>query len=483
MTVAKAASKRIKRVIAEFRKAGCTLKQVFAERGWGRIAIYGGSILGVALYEEFTAEGLSVECIIDKNAVIKFPYRVEILHPDGLRGTNRFDVIVVSALASRNEVMSFLGGLRLSASHIDVDDLLELLLETGDSESMENVGEAARARSMEYMVLAQLERINQKMNMINGKVDALEKKCQAVLFNQFSLMNPGDGAREFHAPGRERESFPLYRTDDGNWCFTLPDGRSRKTNRILVVSIPKSGTHFISKVIVELGYRRIKIFALDDYFADIRSTAGAPGHVIIATGEKWLASLPLHIASQFVLPGQVLHSHLIRNESLRHAGWNGAVLGMVRDLRCTVISYARHNNKFYSSLALSKDAIADWIRNSNVVTWYSGFMKSAIDMPPETLPVRFEELISPTLDNTSIQSIATAAQCSPEEALAAVDKARGAETLTWTGKITNLEEWWSDEIEEAFVARGFDVMNEQLGYPRRYSPETYPGGLPTMVKT
>lgn len=95
------------------------------------------------------------------------------------------------------------------------------------------------------------------------------------------------------------------------------------------------------------------------------------------------------------------------------------------------------------------------------VKWVSAF--------PERV-FRYEALDAPGSKEFThiVDTLGALTGLDTETVKAAIGRARGASTLTYSGKPSSIEGLWSERIEEVFCAHKLDLLNEKLGYSRTW---------------
>lgn len=173
--------------------------------------------------------------------------------------------------------------------------------------------------------------------------------------------------------------------------------------------------------------------------------------------------MPFPVTLGLLGHGQFMLGHILAAEFRKAAVPMDRALVVIRDLRLASISYARFLWKRQKRRSLNGQAdMLEWART--VLPGYLARARSHLELLNEGYPeVRFEELIRPE-----------------PEVMGAIARSQGQPTMTWSGKLSDLESYWTPEIEKVFSEMGGDALNEQLGYPRNYTPESYPGGEPVV---
>lgn len=70
----------------------------------------------------------------------------------------------------------------------------------------------------------------------------------------------------------------------------------------------------------------------------------------------------------------------------------------------------------------------------------------------------------------SVNAISEITGLPAEDVCQAVETCRGSNAKTYSGQNSRLDDIWTQEVENAFITKGLDILSEQLGYSRHYSP-------------
>lgn len=303
---------------------------------------------------------------------------------------------------------------------------------------------------------------------------------RANLCNQISLANKAAGKRTIYSPWEKRKSFFLEFNEKGQLCFLANGNPASNPRRIFVNTIPKSGTYFLGAILAEMGIIGIPIHALTNNYADERGLP--PGNVA-----KFI-SLPLASQIPLMQPNQFLLAHIENYESSFLGEWmfqkNDVILLTIRDLRHCILSYMRHLDSdvdveghitvFTPCVNYSSDDMYDFLKSKkcndifNTARCHLALMESQ----HKIFLIRYEELMSSDRDVMlpSMEALSSALGCSVSEVIRAVEKKRDTKTATFTGDHVKLDAIWTDKVEELFIAKGGDILNEKLGYAREYTP-------------
>jgi hypothetical protein len=190
-------------------------------------------------------------------------------------------------------------------------------------------------------------------------------------------------------------------------------------------------------------------------------------------------NVPFFLQEKLVLPGQYMMGHILGNDLYNFIGKNELLIS-VRDLRFMLVSQERMRSGIKMEEVTPQLLLARLRENK-----FIGF-KELLDRAQSFLPLmdkipvlRFEELIAKDREKArpSINALAQVTECSPEEVFESRDKniystAKNTSTglSTYTGHFSEIDKVWTLEVEEAFISLGGDIINEQLGYSRFYTP-------------
>lgn len=263
----------------------------------------------------------------------------------------------------------------------------------------------------------------------------------------------------------------LYATKQG-LSFSAQEG-NESLPKMVIVTLPKSGTYFWGKILQECGYQDIEIHGGEDIIADYRSLTLQEKLDHVPELGHWL---PLHLQLSLLHKGQYLLGHfpfnclsLIREKKF---------FITVRDLRTFVVSWLRFGQRrrccadtSWHSLGATEEGIFSFLTSptaqeviyqaKEIVKWVSAF-------PDRVL--RYEALNSPGSKEFAhiVDTLSSLTGLDAETVDSAISRARGASTVTYSGKPSSTQGIWSERIEEAFCAHKLDLLNEKLGYSREW---------------
>lgn len=241
--------------------------------------------------------------------------------------------------------------------------------------------------------------------------------------------------------------------------------------RLFITTLPKSGTYFWGRILQECGYEDTEIHADGTCFMDYRRRTAEEKPAYF---KEDTIKISFALQVQLIDHGQYLLGHLpfycvefIKDENF---------IVTVRDLRTVFISLLRfaqlrlpYAHTIWHSLGCTEEALYTFICSpeaqelivaaTELCCWVQNY--------PEHV-LRFEDLSQPKTDGYAkiVNYLGQQTGLDSTTVTAAIERARGAETKTWSGKLSVLEDFWSERIEEQFRLLGADVLNEQLGYDK-----------------
>lgn len=242
-------------------------------------------------------------------------------------------------------------------------------------------------------------------------------------------------------------------------------------HRVVVVSIPKSGTYLVAELLKALGYRSTGMHLAETAYTDytgsrLEDARRDPG--------RFTRSEPLPAALTRIGPGEFAVGHLPFKAEVVEATAPFKRLFVTRDLRWALISYMRfmHSTGRLGAKHLAWYPIADLRKRCYVFLqttapyllkrFYEGL--AGWSQLTDVLPVRFEDVVSqgPRATRT-VESIARFLDLPHCDASSVLRASLAAETITKSEGLTQLDDYWSREAERTFIAIGGPELNARLG--------------------
>jgi len=252
----------------------------------------------------------------------------------------------------------------------------------------------------------------------------------------------------------------------------MSDHRVVSSNhRVIVVSIPKSGTYLVAEFLKALGYRwtgmHLAELAYTDYSGSALDDARRdPG--------RFARSEPLIISLERIHAGDFAVGHLPFKADIIDATRPFKRLFVARDLRTALISYMRflHSTGRLEARHLPWYSVSDPRQRCLVFLQTSApYMLKRFYEPMVgwsklhgTLQVRFEDLTGDSTRAASvIESVAAFLGAPTGEAQRVLRASLQSETITKSDGLTRLDDYWSPEAERHFLEIGGVELNARLG--------------------
>jgi hypothetical protein len=340
------------------------------------------------------------------------------------------------------------------------------------SEMHEVRSELAELKTLYYTVKSNQDELKNLCNTIVNNVQTVQKLGSAIISNHILLhtCNNENNRKIFYIPFGPQENIFFDTIGDHSLCFKnnkdTPLGK-----RVFINTIPKAGTYFIGAVLNKLGFSDIEIHAGDAMFSDYRGKSIIEKQKLY---DEYFVRLPYSVQVALTLPGQYLLGH-VSADVIRSVHKKEKILLALRDLRYCIVSHMRftYNRRHAGTAGIRKNFtpvdVIEYL-TANHANFLFGMARECLSLKDESYIVRFEQLASDDLQSKieSARSICAVTGLSLEQVLDAIEKSYGESTLTFSGSLSQIEDLWSEEAEDLFVKHGGDILNEQLGYPRRY---------------
>lgn len=266
-------------------------------------------------------------------------------------------------------------------------------------------------------------------------------------------------------------SLCLYRGENG--LSFSPDEGNQSLPEIFIITLPKSGTYFWGKILQECGYQDIEISAAEHIIADYRSKTLQQK---LDNTSEYNILIPFNLQVSLLKKGQYLHGHLPFKCISDLKDRNFFIT--TRDLRVSIISWLRfcQKRRIYSgtswyTLGLTEEAVFTLIKSQSIqeiiknaednAEWVSAF--------PERV-LRYEALSDPASKEFAhvVDTLGQLTGLAPDVITAAISRAQGTKTMTYSGSPSSTAGIWSERIEKVFCELKLDLLNEKLGYSREW---------------
>lgn len=264
--------------------------------------------------------------------------------------------------------------------------------------------------------------------------------------------------------------FPIYLSNDLTPLFSTIIGNN--PHKAAVITIPKSGTYFVSELLSHAGLELVKLNVRKNSFRDFRWKDLND----VTNLEK---QLPLEILVKMIVPGQVIAGHIQYDDYTKNALLDFKNIFVYRNMRDALVSAMRYAEKWAiiqsdrEMLQKMKDnpekllsymkttTCKHFVTTSNYV---SGWMKDDF-----TFKISYESLMGDfgleKRNQTLIKLFQFLDFNLKENQIENILKLTfDSKTLTKTGKRSNVDQYWNNDVENEFVRLGFNELNSRLGY-------------------
>jgi hypothetical protein len=241
--------------------------------------------------------------------------------------------------------------------------------------------------------------------------------------------------------------------------------------RVLVASIPKSGTYLVIEVLrrlqIEPSYRHLDLKRCVQYDAtDFEGGRRDPSRFAVA--------MPVAGGLRGVPAGQSVATHLppFVFPDLRFLGFR--VLWLRRDLRDVLVSHCRWarasgraEGETWTRCAEGPEQLAGFLAAHGPSISLRIVLSAQWALFPGAMPMSFEELTRAQGAEESCEILRPLASflgvsVLDDELAQALDSTLKTPTLTSSSARSRWREWWSDEVEGFFVDEGLDELNRRL---------------------
>lgn len=241
--------------------------------------------------------------------------------------------------------------------------------------------------------------------------------------------------------------------------------------KLIVNSIPKSGTYFMEAALSSLGLAPLNVHLAGSYFHDNRGIAASDIHAAPYTRH---VEAPTGLVAHAMLPGEMAVGHIDDQEQLDEAVAAGAtLLHCVRDLRDILISYYH----FMRKSVRPRNAADDMWRTQHGAAGLAAFLvyteerdmafvaQMARGILSRNEPIlRYEDMVTGNLPADVVAALTASGGLTDVALTSAFRGAYGQETSTWSGGTRDRDELWSADVEHYFQQTGLGGLNQRLGY-------------------
>jgi hypothetical protein len=266
-------------------------------------------------------------------------------------------------------------------------------------------------------------------------------------------------------PAKLSGDFPVYLVD-GRPSFVPVSLEGRP--RVLVITMPKSGTYLVAAFLKELGLIDTGVHINDDGFYDYRNRTVSE---MVSEYRKFRRLYPLAQSLELVREGQFAVGHLTCNPQTVAAIAGTSVIFTKRELRSALVSMMRFLSRpgrgedwAWKRIEEPRVRLVEFLhdRGPELLRWFGSM--ADWDCQGGVLRIRFEDLTRPSRKHAQAVAEKAGVDVSPHRATEALKRVLGQSTKTWSGGISDTAAYWSEAAEVLFRELGGIELNERLGY-------------------
>jgi hypothetical protein len=267
---------------------------------------------------------------------------------------------------------------------------------------------------------------------------------------------------------------PIYFSRELRPVANLKTGATK--DKVLVCSIPKSGTYLWARLLERLGIEPSGLHVAPVYMFDNRLKTPDQARRDIRLDE---IELPIAQSVKLIADGQFALSHLSPSPSILDLIQDFKVLFVYRNLRDALVSHMRYvshpkwGTDAYAPLKLLDDSPEKTLQylNRGGAAFFDERCRPVADWirEPRALAVSFEAIYGDRGQEAQAETIESVCQhcgidSSALDPQSIMSEVIGSSTPTWSGARTRWNSCWNSEVEARFVALGGRALNQQLGY-------------------
>ena len=243
--------------------------------------------------------------------------------------------------------------------------------------------------------------------------------------------------------------------------------------KVLVCSVPKSGTYFLGQILARLGMRDTKLHIHLRSYTDYND-------VDLETARKKASELsvaePIEKSLQRIRSGEFVVGHLPVNTA--HLLHDFEIIFIYRNVRDILVSFCRWiaetgrwpDDGAWRQLPDGPDRLLGFLRNHHAKLRKMIDASAAWRAQPRITQVSFEELMGDHGAPAAVEAMRRIARASAHdglrdgELLGLIEQAKGTETITRSAGRSIRATFWNEAVEREFVRRGFAAINTRLGF-------------------
>jgi hypothetical protein len=266
--------------------------------------------------------------------------------------------------------------------------------------------------------------------------------------------------------------------DGGKGLYLLPvieleadDGAPAPARRLLINTVPKSGTYFLEAAAGRLAFRPTRLHLGARLCDDFRGVPDAEMHI---APERYRVEVPAGAIAQIMVGGEIAVGHIPDHNELDAIADAGVtLLHCVRDLRNVLVSLFRFKRRVVRPTS-SADTVWRALPEPQSFLAFLAFaanrdianiekIATAIAKRPEPR-VHFEDMIDHQRMPVLRAALGKMGDSFADAFASSIDQVRGSPTSTLSGSLTEYKQIWSDDAQAFFVSSGLARINRLLGY-------------------
>jgi hypothetical protein len=246
--------------------------------------------------------------------------------------------------------------------------------------------------------------------------------------------------------------------------------------KLIVCSVPKSGTYLIAQLLTELGYRNSGLHLNVAGFTDYRNADLSTAR---RDSDRLTVAESLSKSLRRIQEGEFAVGHLPPSSFPLLQGFR--IIFLYRNIRDVLVSFCRWtaDTGRWKDDGRWREQPADSAKLLGFLQAHGKILEGAIAEPagwiavPGIVSVSFEELMGDEgvqRTQEALRRIVNAVGCEPladSDLLACLERAKSTETLTRSNGRSLRDHYWSQAVEREYVRRGYPLLNARLGYQER----------------
>jgi hypothetical protein len=274
-------------------------------------------------------------------------------------------------------------------------------------------------------------------------------------------------------------NLPVFIDNNLHPCFK--QNRAPIPHRVFILTVPKSGTYLIAKILENLGIVDCGVHIAIDHIQDNRF---ADEKVLKREAWKYYVPIPFKISTKLIKNGQFAFGHIPYYPEGEQMLRGFKKIFTFRELRDIIISLVRYYDSREQNYAKPErrrlyDAFkAAPMGNEKFRAWYAMWGKEFADLIRNMFPwkdrgdvfrVKFETLMGDEGREAQFSLLRGLGgflelDITDDMIEKTLNDSIGTETLTYSGKRSSYEDWWNDDLDELFARYGFKDLNGIYGY-------------------